>query len=198
MKGLTVLQYLRWLRSVPRRIKEDVARDQRVRDWWAKGASISPSAIIEIGEHVRIEINGPISIGAYTVLILMDDPNTTNPLPVGLKIDHHTSIGEFNNIRSSGGEIVIGHHCMISQFVSIFASNHSTARGPYMRDQPWCDTSRVGVHIGDDVWIGASAAILPGVTIGTGSVISAGAVVTSDIPEYAIAVGVPAKVKRFR
>jgi len=50
------------------------------------------------------------------------------------------------------------------------------------------------VHIGRDVWIGANAVILPGVTIGDGAVIAAGAVVTKDVPENTVAGGVPAKV----
>ena len=54
------------------------------------------------------------------------------------------------------------------------------------------------VTIGHDVWIGHGAIILPGVTIGTGAAIGAGAVVSKDVPPFAIAVGVPAKVIRFR
>lgn len=70
-------------------------------------------------------------------------------------------------------------------------------RGQYIRDQPM-DLSKNHVRIGDDVWIGANAVILPGAVIGTGAVIGAGPVVTSHISEYAIAVGVPARVIRFR
>ena len=54
------------------------------------------------------------------------------------------------------------------------------------------------VTVEDDVWIGSNCVILPGVTIGCGSVIGAGAVVTKDIPPYSIAVGVPAKVLKQR
>lgn len=54
------------------------------------------------------------------------------------------------------------------------------------------------IIIEDDVWIGANATILKGVTIGHGAVIGAASVVTSDIPEYAVAVGNPAKVKKYR
>ncbi|MFW5634332.1 MAG: DapH/DapD/GlmU-related protein, partial [Erythrobacter sp.] len=50
------------------------------------------------------------------------------------------------------------------------------------------------VEIGDDAWLGARVIVLPGVKIGAGAVIAAGAVVTSDIPSFAIAAGVPAKV----
>ena len=49
-----------------------------------------------------------------------------------------------------------------------------------------------------DVWIGANAIVLRGVRVGTGSVIGAGAVVTKDVPEFAVVVGVPAKIIKFR
>jgi len=52
--------------------------------------------------------------------------------------------------------------------------------------------------IGDDVWIGARVVLLPGVTVGRGAVIGAGAVVTKDVPEYAIVAGNPAKIIRYR
>lgn len=52
--------------------------------------------------------------------------------------------------------------------------------------------------IGNDVWIGANAIILQGVTIGDGAIIAAGAVVTKDVPPYAIVGGVPAKVIKYR
>ena len=54
------------------------------------------------------------------------------------------------------------------------------------------------VYIGDDVWIGTNAMILDGVTIGSHAVIAAGAVVTKDVPEYAIVGGVPAKIIKYR
>ena len=50
------------------------------------------------------------------------------------------------------------------------------------------------IHIGKQVWIGANATILPGVTVGDGAVIAAGAVVTRDVPERAVVAGVPARV----
>ena len=54
------------------------------------------------------------------------------------------------------------------------------------------------VEIGHDVWIGTNVTILPSVKIGNGAIIAAGAVVTKDIPDYAIVGGVPAKVLKYR
>jgi acetyltransferase-like isoleucine patch superfamily enzyme len=56
----------------------------------------------------------------------------------------------------------------------------------------------VGVTIGDDVWIGCNAVILPGVRIGRGAVVAAGSVVTRDVPEYAIVGGIPARILKQR
>ena len=56
----------------------------------------------------------------------------------------------------------------------------------------------IDITIGDNVWLGASVIVLPGVTIGENSVIGAGAVVTHDVPDYAIVAGNPAKVIRMR
>jgi phosphonate metabolism protein (transferase hexapeptide repeat family) len=54
------------------------------------------------------------------------------------------------------------------------------------------------VTLGNDVWIGHGAVLLPGVTIGTGAAIGSGAVVSKDVPPFAVAVGVPARVIRYR
>ena len=54
------------------------------------------------------------------------------------------------------------------------------------------------IHIEKNVWLGANVTVLPGVTIGKGSIIAAGAVVTKDVPEYAVVGGVPAKILKYR
>jgi acetyltransferase-like isoleucine patch superfamily enzyme len=195
--SLTVAQYLRWFKSIFRRIGEDIANHRRRQEWWAQDVSISPLALIRTGKYYRLEIGPGSLIGPYTILDLQNDPLDKIPVTSVIKIGQRTAINEFNNIRASGGEILIGDNCVISEFVSIIATNYSTARGTLIRNQ-MTDTTRTSVQIGDDVWIGTHAIILPGSSIGTGSVIGAGAVITSDIPEYAVAVGVPAQVIRFR
>jgi UDP-3-O-[3-hydroxymyristoyl] glucosamine N-acyltransferase len=108
------------------------------------------------------------------------------------ELGDNSSIGELNNIRASGGKIIIGRNCLISQNVSLIAANHSTSKYLPIRDQPW-SIDKKDILIGDDVWIGANTVVLPGITIGRGAVIAAGSIVTRDVGEYSIVVGSPAK-----
>lgn len=94
------------------------------------------------------------------------------------------------------GGIDIGNDVLISMHVCVLSSNHAIpAQGNNIRGEP--DVLRP-VRIGNDVWLGAGAIVLGGVSIGNGCVIGAGAVVTKDIPNGAIAVGVPAEIKGYR
>ncbi len=95
------------------------------------------------------------------------------------------------------GPVRIGRDVMMGPEVIIRTANHRFDRLDVpMRCQG--DAPPEPVAIGDDVWIGARVIILPGVTIGPGSIIGAGAVVTKDVPEYAIVGGNPARVIRCR
>ncbi len=98
---------------------------------------------------------------------------------------------------SIGGKCYIGKDVMMGPQCIIYTRNHkfddttTTMRGQgFQEERP--------VHIGDDVWIGGRVTILPGVHIGSHSIIGAGAVVTKDVPEWAIAAGNPAVVKKYR
>ena len=109
--------------------------------------------------------------------------------PERIHAGHHVDIGEFCHIRAAGG-LTIGDYVLIASSVVITTQNHPV-------DPPrWGVTQTGPVAIGDHVWIGAGAVILPNVSIGEGSVVAAGAVVTSDVPAYVVAAGVPAAVKR--
>lgn len=191
------LRYLRWLKSLARRLRTDVAADLYRQAWWAHGVSVAPTAIIRLGANAVLEIGEGSLIGDYTVLNLLPDPLLAGQATPALKIGRRTAINEFNNIRAGNAPVTIGDGCLIAQFVSIIDADHGTGRDSWMRDQPH-DLTRAGVHIGDDVWIGANAIILPGVTIGQGAVIAAGAVVTQNVAEYTVVGGIPAKIIRQR
>ncbi|MBR6408227.1 MAG: acyltransferase [Clostridia bacterium] len=95
------------------------------------------------------------------------------------------------------GECHIGDDVMMGTDVTVITRNHRIDRTDIpMMDQGFEEEKPV--YIGNDVWIGDRVVILPGVHIGDGSVLAAGAVVSRDIPDYSIAAGVPAKVIRSR
>lgn len=192
-----VVPYLRWLKSLMRRLHQDLTVDLNRQNWWARGVSIAPTAMIRLGANAVLEIGEGSLIGDYTILHLLSDPLLGDQVTPMLKIGRRTAINEFNSIYAGNAPVTIGDGCLISQFVSIISANHSTVRECWVRDQPH-DLTRAGVHIGSDVWIGANAVILPGVTVGTGAVIAAGAVVTVDVPTYAIVGGVPARMIKQR
>ena len=90
------------------------------------------------------------------------------------------------------GPVCIGHHVNLAQGITVTALNHNFADTNRRIDEQGISTRPV--VIGDDVWIGANAVILPGVTIGRHVVVAAGAVVTKDVPDYCVVAGIPAKV----
>lgn len=95
------------------------------------------------------------------------------------------------------GQVTIGNNVMMGPNVTVWTRNHIFSR----TDIPMIEqglSPQEPVTICDDVWIGSHVIILPGVTIGCGSIIAAGAVVTKDVPEYAIVGGNPAKVIKIR
>lgn len=117
-------------------------------------------------------------------------------------IGDDVSIGPRATIMSSIAKVKIGNKVMFGPGVSIITGGHRTDLiGRYMYDikenEKLPENDR-DVIIMDDVWIGANAIILKGVTVGRGSVIAAGSVVTHDVPEYSIVGGAPAKFIKMR
>lgn len=115
----------------------------------------------------------------------------------GGKVIFHknTFLGEYVTIYGHGG-IEIGENTLIAMHTVIVSSNHTIPdKKTLIRSQ---GDILLPVKIGNDVWIGAGVKILGGVTLGNGCVIGAGAVVTTDVPPYAIAMGVPAKITGYR
>ena len=106
------------------------------------------------------------------------------------------SIGDYSGIGINAriyGACKIGDHVMMGTDVTIITRNHRHDRMDIPMDMQGFEEEKP-VTIGNDVWIGDRVVILPGVNIGDGCIISAGAVVTHDVPAYSIAGGVPAKV----
>lgn len=111
------------------------------------------------------------------------------------EIGRHSFIGA-NAVLGAGGGIHIGNHVLVGQCVNIHAENHNFAdRSRTIREQ---GVVRAEVVIEDDVWIGSKATVLAGVRVGRGAVIGAGAVATRSVPPYAVVVGIPARILRYR
>ena len=104
-------------------------------------------------------------------------------------IGDHTRIGLHNTII---GPVEIGNNVNLAQGITVTALNHNFSDTNKRIDEQGVSTNPVTIE--DDVWIGANAVILPGVTIGEHCVVAAGAVVTKDVPPHSLVAGVPAKV----
>lgn len=103
-------------------------------------------------------------------------------------IGDDTRIGINNTII---GPVTIGNHVNLAQGITVTALNHNFKDTSRLIDEQGFSTKPIVIE--DDVWIGANAVILPGVTIGKHVVVAAGAVVTKDVPDNTIVGGVPAK-----
>lgn len=104
-------------------------------------------------------------------------------------IGDHTRIGLHNTII---GPVTIGCHVNLAQGITVTALNHNFEASDKRIDEQGISTTPVTIE--DDIWIGANAVILPGVTIGNHSVVAAGAVVTKNVPPHSLVAGVPAKI----
>jgi len=113
-----------------------------------------------------------------------------------IQADRRVSLGNNSNIGQGCwllGDITIGNNVMMAPQVIILSSNHEfrDVSKPMIEQGQRPDEP---VHIGDDVWIGTRAIILPGIHIGSHSIIGAGSVVTRNVDEWMIVGGNPAKV----
>lgn len=135
-----------------------------------------------------------------------------------VKIGDNCSIGDFSYINQNSvieENVQIGKFCSISENVRIAPIEHPMkyiSTHPIFYDKNYQNKMNIDIHsnkhykieqnketiIGNDVWIGMNTIIKKGITIGNGAVIGAGAVVTKNIEPYAIAVGVPATIKKYR
>jgi acetyltransferase-like isoleucine patch superfamily enzyme len=141
-------------------------------------------------EGIRIGNNS--YIGAFSRIVVstsFDHPGKY------IRIGNLVGIGEYAYIGGAGGT-EIGDGCIIGQYLSCHPENHNYADLDIeIRLQ---GTTRKGISIGKNCWIGSKVTILDGVSIGEGCVVAAGAVVHSSFPSYSVIGGVPAKLLKQR
>lgn len=148
-----------------------------------QGLRIGAGAVPQIRDGGRLDCGRDVSLARGLLIVVRG-----GRLRIGARVE----IGQGSVIVVREG-VTIGDDCLIAEYVTIRDQDH--------RFGPGLVTASAGfetapVVIGNNVWIGAKASVLRGVTIGDGAVIGAHAVVTTDIPAGAVAVGVPAKVVR--
>jgi acetyltransferase-like isoleucine patch superfamily enzyme len=152
------------------------------------GVTIDDLVVLDAkGAHNRgIEIGDGVFLGRGTILSCKDGD---------IRLGDHSNLG-FHCEIFSGSSVSVGHHALFAAQAYLVGGGHEfEAAGQSVIDQP--RTSR-GIALGDNVWLGTGAKILDGVRIGNDVVVGANAVVNADLPDGAIAAGVPARVLRHR
>ncbi len=163
-----------------------------------KKIKLKGSATIEDGCFINALSKGGITIGNNFSLgrnSIIECTGVIRELGEELIIGENVGIAA-NAFIAMRGTITIGDNTIFGPGVSIHAENHnfSDLNKPIRKQ----GATRKGVTIGKDCWIGSKAVILDGVNIGNHVIVAAGAVVTKDVPDYAIVGGVPAKIIKQR
>ena len=166
-----------------------------LRRWLYRAALAESGPILSVGRGVEIACPRNIRVGngIYLVGGAVLRACGNGSIAIGNRFGAN---GNARLIADNGGSIVIGNDVMVGPNVVIRASNHGTGR----IDVPMWDQGHTGgrIEIGNDVWIGEKAIILKAVNVGGGAVIGAVAVVTKDVPAYAVVAGNPAKIIAYR
>lgn len=176
-------------------VKGWVAIENKVRLSFASNITLGHGVYLDQNTYLHACPQG-ISIGENSIVMhgaILHVYNFRKIPHSGIKIGKNCLIGEYSVLRGQGG-ITIGDRVYTSPFTQILAVNHviDDPNIPIINQ----GITAEGIVIEDDVWLGSAAIITDGVHIGRGSVIAAGAVVTSDIPENVVVAGIPAKIIR--
>ena len=166
----------------------------KIQNWYRYYSLIS--GLKSFGEGISVKghfnlWNDNVSIGDKVSVY----PNVTFWGPGEIKVGNNVELGLNSTFFASEG-IEIGDSALIAANCYIIDSNHGIEKDELIRNQSAICKGKV--IIGEDAWLGAGVKVLSGVHIGKGAVIGAQALVNKDIPDYAIAVGVPAKVVGYR
>lgn len=157
---------------------------------------------IKIGNNVQIERFATFECHDESSVIEVGDGTIVKSFAMlsaqpggNIRIGDNCSINPYCVLYGHGG-LTIGNNVRIATHTVIIPANHVFSdKNIPIKDQ---GLTKVGIVIGDDVWVGAGVRILDGCRIGRGAIIGAGAVVTKDVQPYSVVVGVPAKMVAHR
>ena len=171
---------------------------------------------VVIGRNVSIRNPNKISVGNKVIIdenVLLDAKGIDNE---GITIGNGVYLGRNSILSCKNGDIIlkdsvnIGFNCEIVSLKrvevgenTLFAAYTYVVGGGHipleldtpLKDQP---THGIGIKIGKNAWLGAKSIVMDGCDVGEGSIVGAGAIVTENIPDFVVAVGIPAKVIRKR
>lgn len=175
---------------------------------YCKNGFIAPTAVISnpltsyakhvyLGDHLMITRNragGAVRIADR--VHLYGDSCLETGLGGNIHIGPNTHVQPGCRIHAFISDISIGSHVEIAPNCAFYSYDHGMMLGKPIMDQPL--TSKGSIVVGEGAWIGHGVIVLQGARIGAGAIIGAGAVVVDEVPENAIAVGVPARVVGHR
>tara|TARA_Y100000588_G_scaffold392671_1_gene505458 strand:+ start:3333 stop:4037 length:705 start_codon:yes stop_codon:yes gene_type:complete len=157
-----------------------------------KNIVIGDNVVLGKNVDLRNRENGKIIL--HESVYLDDNVRIVAAREGKVEIDVGTELG-FGTVINAGGDTTIGKFCMIAGNVQIHAQDHETFKAKYIKEQSY----EFGkVTIGSDVWIGAFSSVLVNTAIGEGVIIGANSLAKGEIPAFAVCVGSPAKVIRYR
>jgi len=171
----------------------------------ADGVTLRGASLIRFGRGVTVErgvtmdgtmrqgivLGDHVKIGPYSTLVGAPISN----MGEGIRIGANSAVDAYSFLGSSGA-IYVGENVIMGQHVCFHPENHKFDRIDIpIKAQ---GTTRTGITIEDDVWVGANVTFLDGAYVERGSIIGAGSLVRGKIPAYSVAVGSPARVIRSR
>lgn len=151
---------------------------------------------VVIDDHVLIDAKGHDNEGITIGDGVFVGRNTILSCKNGdIVLDDHVNIG-FNSEVFSASRVTLGKHALLAAYTYLVGGDHDFSQ----TDVPVLEQSRHsrGVRVGEGAWLGAGAKVLDGVSVGAHAIIGTGSVVTSDVDDYMVAVGTPARVIRDR
>jgi acetyltransferase-like isoleucine patch superfamily enzyme len=161
--------------------------------WHILQEKISQGASTGLGMKKRnIFYKQTLPVCGYSPYIL---PNVIMHYPMNVEIGNNIFINRGTHITAPE-KIIFGDDVLIGPYVVFNSGNHIYRNRDQLIREQGHDTKPITVE--DDVWIGAHAVILAGVTIGKGAVVAAGAVVSRSVEPYTVVAGVPARVIKYR
>lgn len=156
-----------------------------------QGVQLHPTVSVKTDADSCIHFGLQTQVGKHSTLLAYAHSNIT--------LSKKVIIGTFNYLNAGPGDILIEDDVMMAHFVSVIASSHGIDDLSIpIRVQKPNPNHKIGVVIKTGAWLGAHSIILPGVTVGKGAVVGAGAVVTKDVPDFGVVVGNPARLVRYR